>query len=118
MAVYECDYSRHRYPEAQQSIYFTHLIGRIADTYKMRLCPKHFREVAIMVEQEMAELDEASQSSATCDRCENQRAGSLFAKVFGAKTEMRQFVADFCAAHLSTVGNDLRIFNGDHFSNA
>lgn len=116
MAVYECDYGRHRYPQAQQSAYFTHVIGRVADTYKVRLCPAHFRTVAVGVEEQLADLDEESQSSTTCDKCGGERAGSLFVKLFPLKEEMRQFVGDFCAQCLSTVGNQLRIFNGDHFT--
>lgn len=116
MAVYECDFGRHRYPQAQQSIYFTHVIGRTADTYKMRLCPKHFRDSRVIIEEQLADLDEETKSSVSCDKCGADRAGSLFAKVFPLKEEMVQYVADFCADCLSTVGNDLRIFNGDHFT--
>jgi hypothetical protein len=112
MAVYECDWGRHRYPQPQQSIYYTHVIGASADTYKMRMCPTHFRESLVIIGEEMAELDEHSQMSLICDKCGKDRCAVLYAKVFPAKDEAKYFVADFCAACISAVGNTLRIFNG------
>jgi len=116
MAVYECDWGRHRYPQAQQSIYYTHVIGAVADVYKMRLCPKHFRESVVFLEEHLTVIDEDSMSDSTCTECNADKCALLFAKVFPAKEEMRQFAGDLCAACLSRLGNDLRIFNGSQLS--
>ena len=112
MAVYECDWSRHRYPQAQQSIYYTLALGSVATTYACRLCPKHFRESQILIRENMASIDDESQASVTCDLCENPREQVIYAKVYAAKEEAQYFAADFCGPHGSALGQDLHMFNG------
>ena len=112
MAVYPCDYAPHRYPDAQQSIYFTLIVGQLVDTMKQRLCPKHFRAQAVYLQEHFAMIDESSQVSDTCERCDAPRESAIYAKVFPAKSEMQQFALDLCATHLKQVGEELRVGNG------
>jgi len=111
MAVYPCDYGRHRYPQPQQSIYYTHVIGSSCQTYKMRLCPQHFELSCEQIAEYLSLVDENSQIDKNCTRCDAEAAGSLYAKVFRAKQEGEQWAGDFCAGCLSGVANHLRIFN-------
>lgn len=112
MAVYECDWGRHRYPQAQQSIYYTLALSSSATTYACRLCPKHFRESQMIIGERMAMVDEESKSSDTCDNCGKDKRQVFYAKVFAAKEEAQYFVADLCDQCGSVLGNDLRAFNG------
>lgn len=112
MAVYPCDIKPHRYPQPQQSIYYTLVQGDVVVTYKQRLCPKHFREMAVYIQEKMAMVDEASQVSRYCEWCEELRDSSVYAKVFPAKAEMQQFALDLCATHSEELANALEIRNG------
>jgi hypothetical protein len=112
MAVYECDYGRHRYPQAQQSIYYTLALTGSSTTYACRLCPKHFRDSCVLIEERMSMVDEESTSSTTCDACTEDKTQVLYAKVFAKDADATYFVADLCAVHGGQLGNELRAFNG------
>lgn len=112
MAIYPCDFAGHRFPQAQQSIYWTHVLGNSAITYKMRYCPSHFRDAATYCQEHMAMIDESSMISSSCEHCDAKRDGALYAKVFPAKSEMQQFALDLCATHLSAVVEELHVANG------
>lgn len=112
MAVYPCDLSPHRYPQAQQSIYYTLVQGDLVATYKQRLCPKHFRDSASYIQEKMAMVDDDSQISKHCEWCDGDRDGAVYVKVFPAKSEMQQFALDLCQPHLSELAEALQIRNG------
>ena len=112
MAIYDCDYGRHRYPQAQQSIYWTAVTGRSGETYSCRYCPSHFRQLQIEIRELMSQVLEDSKSSDFCNVCNEPRTSVLYAKVFPAKGDLEYWVADLCARCASETGNRLRIFNG------
>jgi len=112
MAIYPCDISSHRYPQPQQSIYWTLVHGELLVTYKQRLCPSHFRVQATECQTSMALVDDNSQVSATCELCHSDREGALYAKVFPNKSEMQQFALDLCEVHLQELADKLRIRSG------
>lgn len=112
MAIYPCTVGSHRYPQAQQSIYFTTVLNDMLVTYLHRLCPTHFRDLAVKVQETMELVDETSVSGRDCEHCENPRVGAIFAKVFPAKQEMQQFAADLCAQCLDELSDMLRIRSG------
>jgi hypothetical protein len=45
MAIYPCDFGAHRYPGPQQTVYVGMVNGGYVSRRKLRLCPKHFREL-------------------------------------------------------------------------
>jgi hypothetical protein len=112
MAVYECDYGRHRYPQPQQSIYYTLALPSSSTTYACRLCPRHFRDSTVIISEKMAMVDEESKASATCDMCSSDKHQVIYAKVFPKDAESEYYVADLCAEHGSQLGNEVRMFNG------
>lgn len=112
MAVYPCDWTKHRYAQPQQSVYVTSVYRDNPETYALRLCPKHFEEVVLLVRQLMAELDDDSQVSTSCDQCGQDRDGATYVKVFRGKEEPQNFAADLCATHMVQYQRDLRIASG------
>lgn len=112
MAVYPCDWSNHRYPGAQQTIYFTSVVGAVMESRTMRLCPKHFRDSHSHIQQQMSLVDEVSAIAANCEHCNDKKAAVLFAKVFPAKEEERDYAIDLCAACLDKLGDELQTSKG------
>lgn len=114
MAVFPCDFSRHRYREAQQSIYWTEVSEHLVSTYKLRLCQQHFREVYDYIREHLAEVDNDSTISDSCEYCSEPRLFMVSAKVFPARSDYTQWAIDLCARHASELGNHLHVYNGDH----
>jgi hypothetical protein len=112
MAVYPCDFDQRRYPLAQQSMYFTQVIGTSADSYAVRYCPLHFKEVWDSVRKHMAQLEDNSSWSETCEECSEPRAAGLYAKVYAYNEPVQQYCVDLCASCLGRLGQEWRIYNG------
>lgn len=112
MAIYPCDWSQHRYPDGQQSMYLVWLAGNAIGGNCLRLCPKHFREAFTIAQLHMAIVDENSQPSTMCDKCGGERDGLLHVRFFPARQEEVQMAADLCVTCSETVGNHLRASNG------
>jgi hypothetical protein len=112
VAIYPCDIGPHRFPQPQQSIYWTLVSGDLVQTYKQRLCPSHFRTQASECQSSMAMIDDDSVVSRSCELCDNAREGALYAKVFPLKAEPQQFALDLCAGHLDELGDKLQIRAG------
>jgi hypothetical protein len=70
MAVFPCDWSGHRYPQAQQSLYVTRVLGQESETWKLRFCPRHFDEAYSILRERTTEVDDTTppQVTASCAR--------------------------------------------------
>ena|SRR5215831_1136300 len=112
MAIYPCDAGHHRYPQAQQSIYFMLAMDDLIVSYKLRLCPSHFRTLATAIQENMSMVDDASQASRSCEQCDELRGGAIYAKVFPAKAEAQHFCVDLCLAHLESLADLLQVRSG------
>jgi len=112
MAIYPCDFVPHRYPQAQQSIYTTYVIGGIQQTSQLRLCPQHFSQMRTHVQERLALVDEASTSDESCTRCDHKADTVVSAKVFAAKSDAEQYVGDFCATCAEEVLRYLKFAQG------
>jgi hypothetical protein len=103
MAVYPCSVGAHRYGGAQRSAYITDCSNSRPVTRKLRLCQRHFEEVAeqCSVNMELIEDDTDSQASMFClvSGCEEARTFILFAKLFPGGEDYSQWAADLCAVH-------------------
>lgn len=113
MAIFQCDYQPHRYPQAQQSIYYTVVFGSEQTTTKSRLCPTHFRASCVTIGERMSLIDDDSQTSADCDSCHAPKVGALYAKVFPAKEEAAYWVVDVCQRCMTSISDELRIAQGN-----
>lgn len=112
MAVFPCDWSAHRYPGMQRSVYVTFASGETATTSKLRLCQKHFDLEVEQVRKIMAQIDDDSQMSTTCERCTKDRAETVFAKVFDQHAEPIHFAVDLCHGCAMDVAGILKVANG------
>jgi len=112
MAVYPCDFSAHRYPGPQRSLYVTAAIGSTTDTYKMRLCERHFRETLEVVGKHFARVEEESQISAFCDSCAGEKAYAVFAKLYDQGQDAEQYATDLCPTCWETLRVLLHVSNG------
>lgn len=99
MAMYPCSSGLHRYAGAQQAVYVTTLDGSGVSTYRLRLCPRHFLDAMAGIERELEPVDEAMRSSLVCERCDEPKQETVFARVFAAHAEEAQYCADLCATH-------------------
>jgi hypothetical protein len=112
MAVYPCDFDRRRYRAAQQSVYYTEVSEHMVSTYKVRLCPEHFDQVADGLENNLKTLEEAGEMPGECELCGEPKLISISARAFRMHTEEAQYVGELCATCASRLGNQLRIYNG------
>lgn len=112
MAVYPCDWSAHRYPGTQRSVYVTVAEPDSVQTFKLRFCPKHFLDEWHIVQDELAVVDEDSTISDTCLRCEEERTHGLYVKFFDEGKEPVEYAGDFCAAHVHLVALELKAPSG------
>lgn len=116
MAMYDCDFGRHRYREAQQTVYAHQIMDHSCDGYRLRLCPQHFLEI-----QEVAtswnKTEDLVPLTHVCSElgCDSP-AGRWVFKLYQTKQPMDEREIELCPAHLSRLGNDLRIFNGEYLS--
>lgn len=116
MAVYPCDWSVHRYPGPQRSAYVSFAYDNEVQTTKLRFCLNHFGQFMELVHEHLAEIDENSQISKTCEMCDRERSLGVYAKVFDDKAEPVYFAGDFCAEHASLVGLTLKTAAGRRMS--
>lgn len=116
MAIYPCDYSGHRYREAQQSLYWTEISEHLVSTYKVRLCSEHFYEVFNYLRDHMDDIEENSFSSNVCQVCQEKRTHTVQARLFPAHDDEQQLVLDVCAKHASELGNTAHVYNGEHLA--
>ena len=96
MAIFPCDFVPHRYPQPQQSIYTTYLMEGLQQTTQLRLCPQHFAQMRIHVQERLALLDESSQADNKCTRCDHEATAVVSSKVYASKADAEQYLADFC----------------------
>lgn len=116
MAVYPCDYSRHRYRQPQQSLYYTEISEHLVSSYLVRLCPQHFDEVRQLLEENMKSLDDDLQDQDACEQCDGPRLFTVQARLYPKKSEEVQLITDLCAGHASELGNAARVYNGRHLA--
>src|SRR4029453_6678566 len=112
MAVYPCDFDRRRYPLPQQSMYFTLVQGTSADSYAVRLCPMHFKNIWEGVKLHMAELDDGSSWSDDCEHCHAPRAVGMYVKVYPHNQELTHYVVDLCADWAGKLCQEGGIYKG------
>lgn len=112
MAIYPCDYSSHRYREAQQSVYVTILDSLGAQTHKLRLCPTHFEQTFANVQSTFKLVDDDIKMPTQCELCGKGRDESLFVKLYRLHQEPEQFCLETCGPCGSRLTNELRIANG------
>ena len=112
MAVYPCDWSSHRYPQPQQSVYFSCVFEDKAETYKLRLCPRHLDEALELIQEKLQFVpDDGVNQLARCDH-DLEKNGTIFAKVFQTSEEPVYYAADFCVRCFVGVRQDLHISQG------
>ena len=116
MAVFPCDWSAHRYPGPQRSIYVTVATGSDAETVKLRLCQRHFGETMDVVSKQMSLVDEDSQMSYSCERCHNDREATYFAKMYDEHAEPMQYAVDLCHGCGRELAALLKVSNGRHMT--
>ena len=116
MAVFPCDWSTHRYPGPQRSVYVTFVSGEAVETSKLRLCQQHFDVELEQIEKAMAEVDDSSQMSFTCERCPKNRAETVFAKVFNPHAEPVTYAVDVCHGCAADLAGLLKVGNGRHLA--
>lgn len=116
MAIYPCAIGKHRYPQPQQTAYGTSVHGSSARTHKARLCPSHFRAVMVMAREHLALIEDSSQSSLSCDRCDEPKNMALFLRVFPAKMEEEVYAGDFCGTCGEALEAQLQIATWDLLS--
>jgi hypothetical protein len=112
MAVFPCDWSAHRYPGPQRSIYVTFAFGDTVTTSKLRLCQQHFDLELEQIQKAMAEVDDSSQYSITCERCPKDRGETIFAKVFNSHAEPVTYAVDVCHGCAADLAGMLKVANG------
>jgi hypothetical protein len=112
MAAYPCDWSSHRYPQAQQSAYVTIMNGDAPSTVKLRLCPKHLDDFDDGCRELLAPLNDDVLERRHCQNCDRETQQVVLAKVYRLHEEPYQYVGEFCAAHGSEVYMHLQIANG------
>lgn len=99
MAVYPCDWSAHRYPGVQRSVYLSVAYPDEVVTHKLRLCERHFHDELQLIREHMCEVDDDSAISTKCEMCEEDRHQAIYAKVYDQKTDPVTFATDLCAEH-------------------
>jgi hypothetical protein len=112
MAVYPCDWQLHRYPGPQRSVYFSLTGATSVETHKLRLCQRHFEAEKVLIHEFMAIVDEDSAVSKTCERCQGDRSGAIYAKLYDEHTEAETWCVDVCDSCKAELGQALRIANG------
>lgn len=112
MAIYPCDWAHERYSQPQQSVYFTCVFEDKAETYKLRLCPRHFAE-ALEIAQEHLDFvpDDGLDQLRHCDH-ELDKKGTIFGKFFPSNEEPAYYAADLCVRCFVGVRQDLHISHG------
>jgi len=93
-------------------MYVTYAAGSLAQTYKLRLCELHFRDLMNVVNKQMAVVDTDSQMSTACEQCDQDRSATVFAKVFEGGADPVQYAVDLCARHSEALLALLKIGNG------
>lgn len=112
MAIFPCDWSAHRYPGPQRSVYVTFAHGDTVDTSKLRLCQQHFDQELLVIRELMAEVDDDSQMSVSCERCHGDRGETVFAKVFNSHADPVSYAIDVCHGCAAEVAAKLKVANG------
>jgi len=112
MAVFPCDWSAHRYPGPQRSVYVTSAFGDDVETYKLRLCAVHLQAWQEIAARSMSPVDEDSRISRTCENCGGERTFAVYAKVFDAHREPAYFASDLCASCWQALRTDLKVPSG------
>lgn len=103
MAAFPCCVGLHRYAGPQRSVYVTRLNGARPETGKLRLCPRHFEEERLLVQEHMSEISGDGQMSILCELgdCQVSRKTTIFVKIFDQGADPEEFAADVCEAHES-----------------
>jgi len=112
MAVFPCDWSGHRYPGPQRSVYITSVFGQDQETCKLRLCQTHFRDFVNVCDVRLARIDGDSQVGQTCDNCQEDKSYAVYTKVFDQKEEPVYFAGDLCARCWQEVRVELKVASG------
>lgn len=112
MAVFPCDWSNHRYPDAQRSVYVTFAANDLVQTTSLRFCPKHFREEAAKARTLLSELEDGSMADSQCQGCNADRSCAIYVKLYDEKQEVDQLVGDFCADCATLVMDQLQTSKG------
>lgn len=112
MAVFPCDFSAHRYPGPQLSIYVTSVWGTDTETSKLRLCQRHFDELVRIANEHMSLVDDDSKVGTTCETCGKDKTAAIYAKFFPREAEPFYMVVDCCAACWQGVRQALKVSNG------
>lgn len=112
MAVFPCDWSAHRYPGMQRSVYVTFATNGSVDTSRLRLCQTHFDQELLQIQKAMSLVDNDSTISSSCERCPKDRQGTFFAKVFDQHAEPATYAVDVCNGCATDVAGLLKVSNG------
>jgi hypothetical protein len=112
MAVFPCDWSGHRYPQAQQSLYVTRVLGQESETWKLRFCPRHFDEAYSILRERTTEVDDTTATPSHCELCEDESTISYYIKVYALRSEVMQRALDACPACATVFEHDLHVANG------
>jgi hypothetical protein len=107
MAVFPCDHTPHRYPGAQRSIYITRFAGSSVQTRKLRLCPRHFGDMADVVAARLKPVEENSNISMVCAVCDAPYDEGISVRLFDGVGEPGVWAAEFCAGHADITGQHL-----------
>lgn len=109
MAIYPCDATKHRYPQPQQAAYISHVAAADVSTYRLRLCPAHFRVVQVAAQEHLTLVDDYSESTEQCTVCGEPKTDIIFARLFPSKSEELTYAADLCGRHAESATQALLI---------
>lgn len=107
MAVFPCDHTPHRYPGPQRSMYITRIAGQAIQTRKLRLCERHFEELAQFAARDLQFVMLDSTMSSLCLDCGQPYDESISVKMFAGDQDPAVWAGEFCAEHAEVVGNHL-----------
>jgi hypothetical protein len=116
MAVYPCDWSKHRYAQQQQSVYITRVVANEAETFKLRFCPRHFDEVLTVMREKTTLVDEESLAPEHCELCEDETVVSYYIKLYPLKAEVVQRALEACYTCATAFEHDTHMSNGKHLT--
>lgn len=113
MAIYPCDWSAHRYPGPQRSVYFTLLYpSDLVVGHAQRFCETHFQAIEMLARSHLSDLDEDGQASNVCDECGDPSEVTISCKLYPDKAPVKELLGLFCAKHAQEVGATLKVSNG------
>jgi hypothetical protein len=118
MAIFPCDWTGHRYGEAQRTIYVITAFGDDVNTTKLRLCPQHFRDGMALTRDYFSLVGEDSRISDHCELCEKDKIYACYVKCFDLKQEPEYWAVDLCASCWERVRGEMHVQHGHPMGSA